>query len=177
VQGDHWPGIAEKFIQELATSGEDAAAAAVEESSSSSDDEGDDEPPPPPPPAPDGAPPPAVDKAGKSRAKSKNRRQKAKTAARRPKKTRKFRAPRTTLFGVAVEPDALRDKIDEMFSQMRQDFIYARMVPSCALCHKYFMGHGEDDKVRWRALFDARLFASSCARFVRSSVRFVWHVH
>ena len=50
--------------------------------------------------------------------------------------------------GEPIENDALRDKVNEMLTAMRQDFILARLVPSCALCKKYFTGLGDEDKVR-----------------------------
>ena len=71
----------------------------------------------------------------------------SKSKAAKSAKPKRFRGPRTTLHGEVLERDKVRDNVDEMLSGMRQDFIFARLVPACALCHKYFMGHTDDDKV------------------------------
>jgi hypothetical protein len=63
-------------------------------------------------------------------------------------KVKRFKGPKVTLHGEELKRDPIRDKVDEMLSGMRQEFIFARLWPSCALCKKYFMGHTEDDKVR-----------------------------
>ena len=74
----------------------------------------------------------------------------SKAKAAKPTKPKRFRGPRTTLHGEVLERDKVRDKVDEMLSGMRQDFIFARLRPACALCRNYFMGHTDDDKVRFR---------------------------
>jgi hypothetical protein len=63
-------------------------------------------------------------------------------ASNKPKNNQKkgFRAPKYNIFGEPIEPDALRDKVNEMLTAMRMDFILGRLCPSCAICRKYFTG-------------------------------------
>lgn len=86
---------------------------------------------------------------GKGNKKGKSKGGSRKVKAAKTAKVKRFKGPKVTLHGEELKRDPIRDKVDEMLSGMRQEFIFARLWPSCALCKKYFMGHAEDDKIQY----------------------------